>query len=461
MKQHHFLIISLPAQGHINPTLQLTKNLARAGVRCTFATTVYGFHKMNNLPTIDGLIYASFSDRYDDNMPKTNFGDYLQELKRVGSENIKKLVQQFSDDGHPVTFFVYTMLCPWVAEVARECNAPSAFLAIQCATAFAIYHHLFTINDNGVYSSNTEINPSFPMELPELPLFSRDDIPTFLLHGDPSSSFMIPVMREHIQNLEHDPNPRVLINSFDALEEKSMTILEKIGICSIGPLIPSAFCDGKDVEDKSFGCDLFAKTEDYWEWLDSKAEGSVVYVSFGSLAVLKEEQKEEVLQGLLESERPFLWVIRSSNEDGENKKENDELNGKGMIVSWCSQMEFSDQVTNIKMVAEVWGTGVRARAEEGIVKREELKSCLEILMGDGERGKEIRSNVKNYRGLAMDAVKVGGEVYRSTMFEQLVAFKLWLDKVKKEAKGDMFAEQLKFGSNVVIDQDKAESSKTH
>ncbi|KAK4353004.1 hypothetical protein RND71_028522 [Anisodus tanguticus] len=113
------------------------------------------------------------------------------------------------------------------------------------------------------------------------------------------------------------------------------------------------------------------------------------------------------------------------------------------------------------MVAEVWGTGVRARAEEGIVKREELKSCLEILMGDGERGKEIRSNVKNYRGLAMDAVKVGGEVYRSTMFEQLVAFKLQLDKVKKEAKGDMFAEHLKFGSNVVIDQDKEENSKTH
>ncbi|KAK4353005.1 hypothetical protein RND71_028523 [Anisodus tanguticus] len=111
------------------------------------------------------------------------------------------------------------------------------------------------------------------------------------------------------------------------------------------------------------------------------------------------------------------------------------------------------------MVEEVWGTGVRARAEEGIVKREELKSCLEILMGDGERGKEIRSNVKNYRGLAMDAVKVGGSSNNNLIkFEQLVAFKLRLDKVKKEAKRDMFAEQLKFGSNVVIDQDKEEKT---
>ncbi|MCD7454436.1 hypothetical protein HAX54_024875 [Datura stramonium] len=450
MKQHHFLIISLPAQGHINPTLQLAKNLSRAGARCTFATTVNGFRKMNNRPSIDGLFYASFSDGYDDGMPKMDFDDYLKEFKRVGSENLRNLVDKLSDDGHPVTFVVYTILFPWVAEVAREIDLPSAFLAIQCATAFAIYHHLFTINGNGVYSSTSEIEPSFPIKLPELPLFSREDIPTFLLHSDPHSSFMIPVMREHIQNLEHDPNPRVLINSFDELEEKSMKILEKIGICSIGPLIPSAFSDGNDIEDKSFGCDLFEKSETYCQWLDSKPEGSVVYVSFGSLAMLKEEQKEEVLQGLLESERPFLWVIRSSKEyEKNNNDENDGLNGKGMIVPWCSQMEvlfhksigcfvshcgwnstlestvagvpligypqFSDQMTNVKMVEEVWGTGVRARTEEGggIVKREELKRCLKILMGDGEKGKEIRKNVKKYRDLAMEAVKVGGSSHNN------------------------------------------------
>ncbi|KAK4353957.1 hypothetical protein RND71_026151 [Anisodus tanguticus] len=38
--------------------------------------------------------------------------------------------------------------------------------------------------------------------------------------------------------------------------------------------------------------------------------------------------------------------------------------------------QFSDQVSNIKMAEEVWGTGVRARVEEGIVKREELKIAV-------------------------------------------------------------------------------------
>lgn len=340
MKHHHFIIISLTIQGHINPTLQLAKNLSRAGVRCTFVTTVNGFSKLNNLPSIDGLFYASISDGNDDGTAKMDFSDYMKQLKRVGSENLKKLIDRYAGDGHPVTCLVYTFIWPWVAEVAREINLPSAFLVIQSATAFAIYHHLFSINNNGVYSSTNEINLSFPIKLPELPLLFRDDIPSFLLQNDPYSSFMIPVMREHIQNLEHDTNPRVLINTFNKLEEKSLKIIDKIGIYSIGPLIPSAFLDGIELEDKSFGCDLFEKSETYCQWLDSKLEGSVVYVAFGSIATVKEEQKEEVLQGLLESEMPFLWVIRSSKED--DKKKNDEiygLNGKGMIVPWCSQME--------------------------------------------------------------------------------------------------------------------------
>lgn len=341
MKQQHFVIFSLATQGHLNPALQLAKNLSRAGARCTFVTTANGFRQLNNLPSIDGLFYASFSDGDDDGVLKLAGGDYLRELKRVGPENIKILLGGLDADGHPATCLVYTFFFPWVAEVAREVNLPSVFLAIQSATALAIYHHFFSIRNNGVYSSTSEeTDLSFPIKLPELPLFSRDDIPTVLLQSDPWSSIMIPVMREHIQNLENDPNARVLINTFDKLEEKSLKILEEIGICSIGPLIPSATFDGNEIEDKYYGCDLIEKSETYCRWLDSKAEGSVVYVAFGSLAMLKEEQKEEVLQGLLESERPFLWVIRSSNED--DKKENDEndgLNGKGMIVPWCSQME--------------------------------------------------------------------------------------------------------------------------
>nr|WIW42759.1 UDP-glycosyltransferase [Nicotiana tabacum] len=437
MKQHHFLVISLPAQGHINPTLQMAKNLARAGARATFVTTVYGLKRMNNLPTQERLFYSSFSDGYDDDwISNTDHNDYMNNLKYEGSKNLKNLLRKFSDEGHPVTFLVYTILLPWVAVVARELHVPSAFLVIQCGTAFAIYNHLFN-SINGVYSSSVSditVTPSFAIEFPELPLFSSNDIPTIVLPNAPHSSVMIPIMREHIQNLEKDPNSCVLINSFDALEEKSMRIVDKLRIFSVGPLVPSAFSDGNDPKDKSFGCELFENREkNYRQWLDSKPEGSVIYVSFGSIAVLEKEQKEEILHGLLESERPFLWVMRKGKEEVEEgnnyKNEFDDilLNKKGCFVThcgWNSTLEsmvagvpivgcpqFSDQTTNAKMVEEVWGTGVRANAVEGVVGREELKRCLEILMGNGEKGEEIKRNVKKWRDLAVEAVKVGGSSY--------------------------------------------------
>ncbi|MCD9638856.1 hypothetical protein HAX54_023016 [Datura stramonium] len=450
MKRQHFLVLSLPAQGHINPTLQLAKNLARAGARATFVTTVCGLNRMNNLPRQDGLFYSSFSDGYDDNtwINSTKHKDYFNDLKENGQKNLKTLIRKFSDEGHPVTFLVYTILLPWVAVVAREVHVPSAFLVIQCGTAFAIYHHLFN-STNGVYSnsvSDITVLPSFPVEFPELPLFSCNDIPTIVLPNHPHSSVMIPILREHIQNLENDPNSCVLINSFEALEENSMRVIDKMRIFSIGPLVPSAFSDGNDPKDRSFGCELFDKSEkNYHPWLDSKPEGSVVYVSFGSLAVLKREQEEEILRGLLDSERPFLWVRRKGEEEEEENFEYDDVVDEklGLIVPWCSQMEvlfhksigcfvthcgwnstlesmvsgvpivgcpqFSDQTTNAKMVEEVWGIGVRANKEvEGIVKREELKRCLGILMENGEKGEEIKRNVKKLSELAMEAVKIGG-----------------------------------------------------
>ncbi|KAG8369588.1 hypothetical protein BUALT_Bualt14G0029300 [Buddleja alternifolia] len=453
MKHHHFLIISFPVQGHINPTLQLAKNLARGGAKVTFATTVRGLQRVqDSLPTLNGLSYATISDGHDEESIKPG-GDivgYMADLRRVGSQNLTEIVHKFLDEGRPVTCLVYTLLLPWAAAVARDMHVTSAFVSIQCATAFAIYHQFFN-SHNGIHE-NWNIESS--VIIPKLPLFASSDLPTLLLPDNPMNPLMVPIMREHIQELEKDSTGSlVFLNTFQELEKEAIKYLEdKMSVIAIGPLVPSAFSDGNDSTDKSFGGDLFIKNEDYFHWLNLKPENSVVYVSFGSLVVMSKEQKVEILHGLLESKRPFLWVIRSSdNEEEEGMKkmlENEVNNGDGIIVPWCSQMEvlshksigsfvthcgwnstleslvcgvpsigcphFSDQTTDAKMVEEVWGSGVRARANgEVMIERNELKKYLEIVMGDGERGKEIRRNALKWKALAIEAVKDGGSTYNN------------------------------------------------
>ncbi|OMO89699.1 UDP-glycosyltransferase 75D1-like protein [Corchorus olitorius] len=54
-----------------------------------------------------------------------------------------------------------------------------------------------------------------------------------------------------------------------------------------------------------------------------------------------------------------------------------------------------DQGTSSKLVQDVWRTGVRVtKNDEGLVESCEIKRCLEMVMGGGERGEEIKRNVK-------------------------------------------------------------------
>ena len=178
---------------------------------------------------------------------------------------------------------------------------------------------------------------------------------------------------------------------------------------------------------------------------------------------MQRKQMDEILHGLVESGRPFMWVIRSTENGREeaedlikNKSKEEE---QGLIVPWCSQVEvlchnsvgccvthcgwnstlesmaagvpvvacphFSDQTTNAKLVEEVWGTGIKARVnEEGIVEREEMKKCVEMIMGGGGKGEEIRRNVERWKSLALQAGKDDGSSQEH--------LKLFLEKLRLE-----------------------------
>uniref|UniRef100_A0A2N9HJA6 Uncharacterized protein n=1 Tax=Fagus sylvatica TaxID=28930 RepID=A0A2N9HJA6_FAGSY len=57
------------------------------------------------------------------------------------------------------------------------------------------------------------------------------------------------------------------------------------------------------------------KADDCLEWLDSKPAQSVVYISFGSVVYLSQEQVNEIAHGLLNSGVSFLWVMKPPHKD--------------------------------------------------------------------------------------------------------------------------------------------------
>uniref|UniRef100_A0A804L0V4 Glycosyltransferase n=1 Tax=Musa acuminata subsp. malaccensis TaxID=214687 RepID=A0A804L0V4_MUSAM len=305
--EQHFLIVSFSIQGHINPALRLRKRLCRTDV--TFSTVVD-----------DGLIsYIPYSDGF-------NRGDYVSRIRDVGWKTLSAIVRSLAERGRPVTCVILSL--PWMADIACHYGIPSVLYWIQPATIFAIYHHYFH-SYGGVIASRV-CDPCFEVAVSGIPPVTIRELPSLLtitVPDDPYTSIFESFQEifSFLDRQKSGAKPRVLINTFDELEADALAVVSEVKLIAVGPVVACS------------GADLFEPDEKrYMEWLDSRPEGSVVSLSFGSLALIKKRQMEEILRGLKESGRPYLLAVRKDNRSGAVEELGEE-NG-GMVVDWCSQV---------------------------------------------------------------------------------------------------------------------------
>ena len=123
---------------------------------------------------------------------------------------------------------------------------------------------------------------------------------------------------------------------------------------AIGPCLPSFYLDDERLpSNKTYGFDLFTTTVSCMSWLDKQAPCSVVLVSYGTVSEYDETQLEELGNGLCNSEKPFLWVVRSNEEHKLSDQLREKCKEHGLIVSWCPQLEvLAHKATGTKLNPE-------------------------------------------------------------------------------------------------------------
>lgn len=218
---------------------------------------------------------------------------------------------------------------------------------------------------------------------------------------------------------------------------------------TIGPTVPSSYLDRRISDDIEYGLSLFEPINTCSKWLNQHPTRSVVFVSFGSMAKLEVEQMEELGRALEMIGKPFLWVVRLSEQAKLPKgfQLQEEVGSLGLIVSWCPQLEvlshssvgcmvthcgwnstleglslgvpmvaipwWSDQGTNAKLVMDVWKVGIKAQPEvggNGIVQRGEITRCVEHIMGDKD---DVWKNVRVMKEVIKCAIDKGGSSDRN------------------------------------------------
>ncbi|KAE8734094.1 Detected protein of confused Function [Hibiscus syriacus] len=227
----------------------------------------------------------------------------MAEFTRRGKEAISEFITSSENEGKPITSIVYSLLLQWVTEVAREHDIPTTVLWIQPATVFDIYYFYFNGYESAIKAqANDSISKSeCSIKLPGLPPLSGHDVPSFFNASNAYHS-ALSMFQELMEVLADEPNARILVNTFDAIEQFKMI--------AVGPLIQSSL-------DSTLRADIFqCNSNDYLQWLNSKPKSSVVY-----------------------------WAVRNQKARGEEETEEDklscgeELEQFGMIVPWCSQVE--------------------------------------------------------------------------------------------------------------------------
>uniref|UniRef100_A0A0E0JEW1 Glycosyltransferase n=1 Tax=Oryza punctata TaxID=4537 RepID=A0A0E0JEW1_ORYPU len=459
----HFLVVTYPAQGHINPARHLARRLARdTGARVTISTAVSACRKMfgdaaagagEEFVDGGGVRYVPYSDGYDDGFDRAvhDSASYMTQIRVVGARTLAGVIEGFRAAGRPVTRVVFTLLLTWVADVARDHGIPVALYWIQPAAVLAAYFHYFRGTD-GVDKAIAEAAAArdrlAPVRVPGLPPLRLRDLPSFLAIADDDDpyAFVLDAFRDIVAELgRHGDSPTVLANTFDAMEPETVASLRQHGVdvVPVGPVL--SFLDAADASAKSGAAvassnDLFNQNDTgYLEWLDARPAGSVVYISFGSLSTMSRRQIAEVSRGMVESGRPFLWVLRKDNRGEDDDGAIAAGEERGVVVEWCDQVkvlghpavgcfvthcgwnstletvasgvpavcvpQWTDQGTNAWLVAEQLGAGVRAAVSEddGVLEAGELRRCLDVATSEA-----VRANAAAWREKARAAVADGG-----------------------------------------------------
>ncbi|XP_027337656.1 UDP-glycosyltransferase 74F2-like [Abrus precatorius] len=435
-KRVHCLVLAYPAQGHINPMLQFSKLMLHEGVRVTLATTICFCKNLHKLPA--GIQLETISDGFDNGRigEAKSLRVYLDRFWRVGPKTLVELLEKFARSSNPIDCLMYDSFMPWALDVAKVFGIVGVVFLTQNMAVNSIFYHAHLGNLQAPLTKQE-------ISLPALPQLHLEDMPSFFFNYVEDPAFLDFLVGQ-FSNI--DKAHWILCNSFYELEKEVADWTMKIwpNFRTIGPSISSMFLDKQTKDDEDYGVTQFT-SEECMKWLDDKPKGIVVYVSFGSMAVLSEEQMEELAYGLRDSGSYFLWVVRASEETKIPKTfaKNSE---KGLVVTWCSQLKVlahkaigcfvthcgwnstlealslgvplvaipheADQSTNAKHIVDVWKMGIKAPVDEKNVSREALKHCIREIM-EGEGGKEMKRNAMQWKNLATAAVSEGGSSHKN------------------------------------------------
>ncbi|GLJ08457.1 hypothetical protein SUGI_0089150 [Cryptomeria japonica] len=314
----HAVMVPYPAQGSINPLINLAQLLSSQGVFITFVNTEWSHQCMSKAAHNDDELSTSTFKflNIPDGLPPdhgrlANLAEYVIAIQKLGPVLEHHLRCGLAEGTPPITCIIAENSMSCTHEVAYKLGVPRVIFWTVCAASSIAHCNSNLLLSRGHIPVKVEelkredkVITCLPGNLPPL---LPSDLCSFYRTTDTSNVYFQWFLRESQFQSKAD---YVLVNTFDELEAPQTVSALSCNGCpalAVGPVFLPNFLEGKDLCKQA---SLLEQDESCLKWLDTQQPDSVIYVSFGSLAVSSNEQLEELAVGLEKSEHPFLWVLR-------------------------------------------------------------------------------------------------------------------------------------------------------
>nr|XP_043608728.1 UDP-glycosyltransferase 89A2-like [Erigeron canadensis] len=438
MKGAHILIFPFPAQGHMLPLLDLTHHLATHGLTITILVTPKNLPILNPLlascPNIQPLVFP-FPDH--PSLPKG-----VENVKDIGNHgnlhiinSLAKLqetiIQWFNSHPSPPVAMISDFFLGWTQHLANKLGIPRVGFFSSGAFLTAVLDYVCH-NIKLVQSQDVTVFH----DLPNGPALKWEELPTLARVYKESDPEWELVLDGHIVGRSSWGS---IVNTFYGLETQYMEYLTKImghgRVFGVGPV---SLLNGSDPMTR--GKSESGSDYDVLRWLDSRPDGSVLYVCFGSQKFLSKAQMEALAIGLEESGVHYVWVVKQELGDPVVSG-----SGRGMVINgWAPQVSIlghqavagflshcgwnsvleaivggvkilawpmeADQYVNARLLVDDHGAAVRVcEGANTVPDSAELARKIGESMSGSENNKKMRA--KELKDKAIEAVKEGGSSF--------------------------------------------------
>ncbi|CAL5047374.1 unnamed protein product [Urochloa decumbens] len=211
-----------------------------------------------------------------------------------------------------------------VIPIAKELSVQCHVLFVSCATMLSLCAYV-PVHLDSKAAAGEEVGPGVgDVEIPDVGRIPERCLPQPLL--DLNKLFT----KQFIDNgreIVHADS--FLLNTFDALEPVALAALRD---GKVVPGFPPVYAIGPFNAHTSTAAAKQPPAAGSPEaWLDGQPEKSVVYVAFGNRNAVSREQLREIGAGLEASGHRFLWVLKTTTVDRDDKAELEDVLGEGFL----------------------------------------------------------------------------------------------------------------------------------